>query len=72
MSYKEQRELESLPGRIESMETRQRELNANLNAEDFYKQDAETVKRLLAESQSLELELEAAYSRWNELDASAS
>ncbi len=72
MSYKEQRELESLPGQIEAMEARQAELNATLNAADFYKQDAETVKKMLAEVQSLELELEASYQRWNELDAIAS
>jgi len=72
MSYKEQRELESLPGQIEAMEARQAELNAAINAADFYKQDAETVKKMLAEVQSLELELEASYQRWNELDAMAS
>ncbi len=72
MSYKEQRELENLPKQIEAMEARQVELNTTLNAADFYKQDAETVKKLLAEAQSLELELEASYQRWNELDALAS
>jgi ATP-binding cassette subfamily F protein uup len=69
LSYKEQRELENLPGQIEALETRQAELNGQINAADFYKQDAETVKKLLADAQNLESELEAAYQRWNELDA---
>ena len=72
MGYKEQRELESLPERIEAMEARQRELSDALNSAELYLQDAEALKRLLAEAQSLELELEACYLRWNELDALAS
>jgi len=71
LGYKEQKELDSLPGRIETLETRQRELNEAINSADFYKQDAETVKRLLAQAQTLEADLEAAYQRWNELDALA-
>ena len=72
MSYKEQRELESLPGQIEALEARQAELNQAINSVDFYKQDAAAVKKQLDEAESLMAELEAAYQRWNELDAMAS
>jgi ATP-binding cassette subfamily F protein uup len=71
MSYKEQRELESLPERIETLEARQAELNDLINSADFYRQDAAAVKKLLEEAEALPLELEAAYQRWNELDAMA-
>jgi len=72
LGFKEQKELDGLPGRIEALEARQAALNADINSADFYKQDADTVKRLLAQAQALEAELETAYQRWNELDALAS
>jgi len=72
MSFKEQRELENLPGEIETLENRQAELNTLINSADFYKQDAGTVKRQLDEAESLVSKLETAYARWNELDALAS
>lgn len=72
LGFKEQRELEALPQRIETLESRQAELNERINSPDFYKQDPATVKKLLDEAQALEPELEAAYARWSELDALAS
>jgi ATP-binding cassette subfamily F protein uup len=72
LSFKEQRELENLPGQIEALESRQAELNAQINSAEFYKQDAATVKQRLDEAAALETQLEAAYARWNELDALAS
>jgi ATP-binding cassette subfamily F protein uup len=68
-SYKEQRELESLPGLIEGLEARQAELNALINSADFYRQDPDTVKNILAEAESLTQTLEAHYARWDELEA---
>ncbi len=72
LSYKEQRELESLPGQIEAMEARLEELTGIINSAEFYRQDPETVKRNLEEAQFLPVSLENAYQRWNELDALAS
>jgi ATP-binding cassette subfamily F protein uup len=69
MSYKDQRELENLPKQIETMENRQAELNATLNSADFYQQNPDAVKTVLDEARALELALEAAYQRWNQLDA---
>jgi ATP-binding cassette subfamily F protein uup len=71
LSFKEQRELDGLPERIEALEARQAEWNERINSAEFYQQDAETVKSALAQAQALEAELEAAYQRWNELDALA-
>ncbi|MDT4331326.1 ATP-binding cassette domain-containing protein [Methylomonas sp. MED-D] len=69
LSFKEQRELEQLPERIEQLESRQAELTATIGGGEFYKQSQEAVAASLAELQAVETELAAAYSRWDELDA---
>jgi ATP-binding cassette subfamily F protein uup len=71
LSYKEQKELEALPARIEELEERQSALNARINAGDFYKESPETVKSVLAEAETLAQDLEQAYARWDELEAQA-
>lgn len=69
LSFKEQRELEQLPERIEQLEARQAELTGTIGGSEFYKQSPEAVAAGLAELQAVETELAAAYSRWDELDA---
>ena len=71
MSYKEQRELETLPAQIEAMEIRQAALNQRINSADFYKESPEQVKKTLDDAQALVAELEVAFERWNELEALA-
>jgi len=44
-SYREQQELLALPGRIESLESEQQQLNAAVAAPAFYKEPAETIAR---------------------------
>lgn len=68
LGFKEQRELEQLPVRIEQLENRQVELNAKINSADFYKQTSEKVTETLEELTLTELELAKAYNRWEELD----
>ncbi|MCB1824447.1 MAG: ABC transporter ATP-binding protein, partial [Candidatus Competibacteraceae bacterium] len=69
LSYNERRELERLPARIEELEQRQRQLHAATADPAFYKQEAAVVARRLEELRALETELEAAYGRWEELEA---
>jgi len=69
LNFKEQRELESLPGLIEGLEARQTELTTLINSADFYRQDPDTVKIILAEAESMTQTLEANYARWDELEA---
>lgn len=69
LSFKEQRELEELPKKIEQLELRMGELQKALNHEDFYKQDQDSVKKTLAELQTIESEIEKSYQRWDELEA---
>jgi ATP-binding cassette subfamily F protein uup len=69
LSYNERRELERLPARIEELEQRQQELHAATADATFYKQESAVVTRRLEELRALESELEAAYGRWEELEA---
>ncbi|MBN2702551.1 MAG: ATP-binding cassette domain-containing protein, partial [Methylothermaceae bacterium] len=68
LSYKEERELASLPAEIEQLETRQATLNAQIAEPDFYRQDKSAIEATLAELQELEQTLEGKYSRWDELE----
>ncbi|MCI0667808.1 MAG: ATP-binding cassette domain-containing protein [Methylococcaceae bacterium] len=68
LSYKEQRELENLPARIEALEARQHELNSQLASSHFYQSDQEYIRRTLNELEDLVLDLESSYARWAELE----
>ncbi|MET3930554.1 ATP-binding cassette subfamily F protein uup [Lysobacter sp. OAE881] len=68
LSYKDARELEQLPVRIEQLETKVAELTAQMNEASFYQRDAAGIAAhtdLMAKTQA---ELDAAYERWNELE----
>ena len=69
LSYKEQRELEQLPEFIEQQETRQAELNREINSPDFYRQDKDEIARVLEELKKLDAQLEQTYQRWDNLEA---
>ena len=69
LSYKEQRELESLPQRIEAMEAEQEELYQIMADPEFYQQEGEKISRAKTRVADLERELEAAYEQWEALDA---
>jgi ATP-binding cassette subfamily F protein uup len=68
-SYKEQRELEELPLRIEALETEQRQLQETVASAEFYKQPAAEIHQALARLEELETLLLAAYTRWDALDS---
>ncbi|MEJ2111369.1 MAG: ATP-binding cassette domain-containing protein, partial [Acidobacteriota bacterium] len=70
LSYMEQRELDGLPERIESLEAEQEELNAEVSHPDFYKETAENIRKTLARLEALQSEVADAYARWTELDSS--
>jgi ATP-binding cassette subfamily F protein uup len=69
LAYKEQRELDALPARIEALEAEQRTLNATIAAAAFYKESAETIAASLARVETLQRELAEAYARWSELES---
>ncbi|MFT4178707.1 MAG: ATP-binding cassette domain-containing protein [Thermomonas sp.] len=69
LSYKEQRELEQLPARIEQLETDIAARTDAMQNAAFYTQDAAAQQRANAELAALQAELDAAYARWEALDA---
>jgi ATP-binding cassette subfamily F protein uup len=68
-SYKEQRELEQLPSRIEALEAEQQRLQAEVASAEFYKRPAADIHEALARLEELETLLLAAYTRWDALDS---
>ncbi|MFN7814135.1 MAG: ATP-binding cassette domain-containing protein, partial [Planctomycetia bacterium] len=70
-SFKEQRELESLPAEIETLETEIAALNAALAAPDYYRQPAAVLAGDQARLRDLEARLTTAFARWEALEAGA-
>ncbi|MFZ1344933.1 ATP-binding cassette domain-containing protein [Thiothrix eikelboomii] len=68
LSYKEQRELEQLPGLIEQLETQLAELQRWMATPAFYQQDAATITAKQQELEQLTAELEQAFARWETLE----
>ena len=67
LSYKEQRELEGLPTRIEALEAEQSEVNQRLASADLYSKAPQHVASLRARHEALETELMDALERWETL-----
>jgi ABC transport system ATP-binding/permease protein len=68
LSYKLKRELEALPDQIEQLETALAELNDEISAPDFYRQDHEFTSSRLERLGSLEQKLARSMERWAELE----
>ncbi len=71
LSFKEQREFESLPARIEALEEEQRRLTEESVAPDFYKSGGDHISGVLARIERIAAEHEAALARWLELEERA-
>jgi ATP-binding cassette subfamily F protein uup len=71
LSYKEQKELETLPDLIDELETTQAALTEQISSPTFYQQPKEFTAKVLAELNLIEEKLERAFVRWNELEALA-
>ena len=71
LGFKETRELEQLPGRIETLEARLAALGAAMHEPAFYQQDAATIVARNAELATAQAELDAAYARWSELESAS-
>lgn len=69
LSFKEQREFDSLPATIESLENDKSELERAVADPAFYQRPQDEVRRALTTLQSLGAEIDAAYARWAELEA---
>jgi len=70
LSYKESRELDELPERITQLEARIAQMGERQQDPAFYRQDSTAIIAASAELATLQSELDAAYRRWQELEAS--
>jgi ATP-binding cassette subfamily F protein uup len=71
LSYKDQRELDALPKRIEELDAELATAHATVADPEFYQQDGATIAEANKRLQQLEQELEQAYARWEELESSS-
>jgi len=69
LSFKEQRELEALPQQIEALETEIASLNEAISRPEFYQQAKDAITGTQARLAELQQTVEAAYERWEELEA---
>jgi ATP-binding cassette subfamily F protein uup len=69
LSYKEQRELDSLPGLIEALEGRQRQLEQTLADPGFYQSPPAEVQRVTEELAEVQHRLEGVFERWSQLES---
>ena len=68
LSYKEQRELDQLPARIEALEAEQSRLQHTTADPAFYRGDPAGVSEAMEQLRVLAARLEADYRRWDELE----
>jgi len=69
LSYKEKRELEELPKRIELLEAEQHALNVKMETTEFYQQEGAVITQAVERLQELQEELSTLYQRWTELES---
>ena len=69
LSYNLQRELDALPGKIETLESRQEALTKTISDPSFYEGDQAKIQQTLDELKAVAAELEALYDRWGELES---
>jgi ATP-binding cassette subfamily F protein uup len=71
LSFKEQRELDALPGELETLEHEQHELTARMCAPDYHRQSADRLRADRIRAEEIERLLAEKFARWGELDARA-
>jgi ATP-binding cassette subfamily F protein uup len=70
LSYKDQRELDALPGKIQLLEEEQHRLQADIGNPELFRQDPTRAGAALQRLDALARELETAYARWAALESS--
>jgi ATP-binding cassette subfamily F protein uup len=69
LTFKEQKELETLPQRIEELDQEQQRLIATMADPAFYRESGNKVANARARLEAVEKELAGAFKRWEELEA---
>lgn len=68
LSYKEKRELESLPHQIELLETEQQQLFQTMSDPKFYQKGKDEIEKMKERASTMEYELAEAFQRWEALE----
>ena len=71
LSYKDQRELDQLPGEIEGLESLIKEIQNNIADPDFYAQEQQLVQAKLQQLTDQQALLESRVERWSQLEEKA-
>jgi len=69
LSFKEQRELDSLPAEIEALEAEQKALSARMSAAEYYQQDAQTMRNDQKRADEIDALVLKKMERWEALEA---
>lgn len=69
LSFKEQKELESLPGKIEQAEADRENLHTAMASPGFYQQDSAAITSAVAQLAKIDEQLAQLYARWEELES---
>jgi len=71
LGFNEQRELDSLPARIETLEKEQQALYAEMSAPEFYTRDGAAISQAKKQLEKLETQITQAYQNWEALQSRA-
>jgi ATP-binding cassette subfamily F protein uup len=71
LSFKEQRDLESLPGEIEALEQEQHALTERMSAPDYHRRGPDAIRADRARAEAIEHELAGKFERWSALEEKA-
>lgn len=69
LGFNEQRELDALPAKIETLEEEQRALYASMSSPEFYTGDGTAVSQAKIRLETLETQIAQAYRRWESLQS---
>lgn len=69
LSYKEKRDLDSLPSEIEKMELEQAQIHDDMSDPEYYKRDPSEIARSKSKLDELEMKLADMYRKWEDLEA---
>ena len=71
LSYRERRELEALPAKIELLEAEQSQLHTAMSDAEFYRRPKAKIAATMERLEAVTKEIEACYRRWEFLEAQA-
>jgi ATP-binding cassette subfamily F protein uup len=68
LSFKEQRELETLPAAIEALEREQHDISERMSRPDYHRVGPEQIKADRQRTEAIEHELAEKFERWSQLE----